>query len=270
MKNGRLMMRTGEYADRDYWNQYWEKEKREGKEEVSFYFSDLIEHSICWDGLKTYMEIGGAPGSVMAFMNKRYGLHVSAVDFTDKRRVAAFLHTHGVRDYRIYEEDFRVFDSESHTKEYDIVASWGFIEHFRRKVAAKFIEKQKIMVSDNGYLIVELPNIRRGMWLVYLLFNRNLIKIHNLKTMDLPWLIRQVLRGNKFKIVYASYYFTMNPQNEFFLKHKVLGNICKGYVKFFNRNHVSETIKRWFFPYIVIIARRVGEEKRTKQGEFRK
>ena len=249
---------------------YWEKEKREGERKISFYFSDLMDQSICWDGLKSYMEIGGAPGSVMAFMSQRYGLDVSAVDFTDKRRMEALLYAQGVTGYQIYEEDFQAFDSKSHSKEYDIVASWGFVEHFSRKVTARFIEKQKMMVADNGYLIVELPNIRKGIWLIYRIFNRDLIKIHNLRIMDLPWLRRCVLRGNEFKLVYASYYFAMNPQNEFFIKHRILGKICERAVKFFNRHHFSEPFKKWFFPYIVIIARREKGEEKPEQGAFRK
>ncbi len=263
-------MGTDGYTGKEYWDQYWKKEKRGKGEKEDFYFSDLMNHYICWDSVKSYLEVGGAPGTIMAFMNQQHGLRVASIDFTEKDRIEELLKARNVKDYQIYQEDFRTFDSKSHRKKYDMVASWGFIEHFKRRDTAKFIEKQKQMVSDNGYLIVELPNIRRVIWLIYYIFNRDLIRIHNLKIMDLPWLRKQVLRGDEFKIIYSSYYFTMNPQNEYFVNHRFLKKLCKRAVEFFNKCHCSEKIKRYFFPYIVIIARRRGAAEGMKQEALKR
>lgn len=241
------------YTDKDYWEHYWDEESRE---DVEFYFDELLDRYIPWEDLASYMEIGGAPGSVMTHMYKAHGLTVATVDFTDSKRIIDFLNVHGVEKYSVYQSDFINFDIMSHYKKYNMVASWGVVEHFGKKVTAKFIEKQKHMVSDNGYLVVELPNIRKVLWLVYWIFNRKLIKIHNLKIMDLLWLKKCVTKDNKFELLYASYYFTMNPQNEFFVKHRRLRKICEKIVSFFSSSSLSNNIKKWFFPYIVIIARR--------------
>lgn len=241
------------YTDKDYWEQYWNEEIRK---ETEFYFDELIDKYISWKDINSYMEIGGAPGSVMTHMYKIHGLSVSTVDFTESERIIEFLNVHGVEKYSVFQSDFMKFDIVPHCKKYDIVASWGFIEHFERKVAAKFIEKQKQMVSEKGYLVIELPNIRKVFWLVYWIFNRELIKIHNLEIMDLSWLKKCVTKDGKFELLYASYYFTMNPQNEFFVEHKRIGRICKWIVCFFGRRSFSDHVKKWFFPYIIIIARR--------------
>lgn len=253
-------MRKHGYTDKDYWEKYWDKEERD----IQFYFDKLLDQYISWKDVSSYMEVGGAPGSIMAFMSKEHGLSVSTVDFTEKARISEFLKSHGVKDFNVFQDDFLTFNIDSHCKKYDIVASWGFVEHFKKKTTARFIEKQKDMVSEDGYLIVELPNIRRAFWLVYWIFNRKVIKIHNLAVMDLPWLKQCVNGGGKFDLLYASYYFTMNSRNEFFERHKFLGKVCEKLVRFFQDRNFNDNMKKWFFPYIVIIAKR----RREGQGRY--
>ena len=241
------------YTNKDYWEKYWDEEIRR---ETIFYFDELLDRYIPWKELSSYMEIGGAPGSVMAHMYKMHGLSVATVDFTDRKRIIDFLNAYGVEKYNVYQSDFIKFDTISHYKKYSMVASWGFVEHFEKEVTAKFIEKQKSMVSNNGYLVVELPNIRKFFWLVLYVFNHEVIKTHNLKIMDLSWLKQCVTKGNEFELLYSSYYFTMNPQNEFFVKHKRLRKICERIVYYFSNTSFSDNVKKWFCPYIVIIAKR--------------
>lgn len=240
------------YTDSDYWNQYWNEEKRS---DITFYFNEIINGYIDWPRVKTYMEIGGAPGSVMTYLYHRYGLLVSTIDFTEFEITDSFLKNHDVRDYEIINSDFLTLDIGK-LKKYDIVASWGFVEHFSKEICNQIIEKKKEMVSDNGYLIIELPNIRKLFWLVYFLFNRKLIKIHNLKIMDLKYLKKCVRQGNKFEIIYAGYDMTMNENNEYFDTHKIQKKLCLKLVEVLRNIHISNSIKRWFFPYIVIIAKK--------------
>lgn len=241
------------YTDKQYWNQYWNLESRK---DINFYFSDLIDQYITWNNLRNYMEIGGAPGNIMAYMYKKHGLKVSTVDFTEKKRIEDYLKSQQVENYSIYCEDFQAFNIHPHHEKYDLVASWGFIEHFSRQTAAKFLKKQKMMVANNGYLIVELPNIRKVMWLIYKIFNRKLLQIHNLKIMDLSWLKEQITADAEFELLYASFYFSINIQNEWFVKHQKLRKVCEQIASFFRTRNISPTIKRWFYPYIVIIARK--------------
>lgn len=44
------------------------------------------------------------------------------------------------------------------------------------------------MVGEEGDFIIGLPSILKAMWLIYWIFNRKMIKIHNLKIVDLEWL----------------------------------------------------------------------------------
>lgn len=243
-----------EYTDKEFWNNYWKNENRD--KDDGFYFDKIISKTIDFNITNTYLEVGGAPGSIMKHIQEKYGLDVSTIDFSDKSITENYLHDAGVKNYHIYEEDFSKFDVRSLHQKYDIVASWGFIEHFSRKMSSLFIKKQKYLVEKEGYLIVELPNIRRLMWLIYFIFNRDLIKIHNLKIMDIKWLRNEVLRGGKFSMLYSGYYFAMNPENEFFMHHKVLEGFCKRLVDRFQEAKMPETMKSFFYPYIILIAKK--------------
>lgn len=242
-----------EYTSKEYWESYWENEQRGN---IQFYFDELMNQYISWESVNSYMEIGGAPGSVMAYMSKKHNLVVSTVDFTDEDRITRLLSSRGIENFCIYQDDFLTMDIEAIKHKFDIVASWGFIEHFKRKAVVRIVNKQKDLVSENGYLVVELPNIRKVFWLIYRIFNKDMIKIHNLKIMDLEWLKRLVTYDGRFELLYASYYFTMNPQNEYFVKHRLFAKICGSIVRFFNKRKVSDNVKRWFYPYIVIIGKR--------------
>ncbi len=255
------------YTDQNYWNNYWDNENRDN---YNFYFSELLDKYIAWDRVGSYMEIGGAPGSILAYMRNEHGLKVATVDFTDRNRIISHLHSFGVDDALVICEDFAYFDSDKYKKQFDIVASWGFVEHFEKDITDQFISKKKNMVADDGYLIVELPNIRKLIWLGYWLFNRKLIGIHNLKVMDLEWIRNKVVEDGTFEVLYASYYFAMNEQNEFFIMHPSICTLCKKIVDLFKNGKVKNSIRRWFYPYIVVIAKKRTSNDIEKHDAFKK
>lgn len=240
------------YTDKSYWNKYWDKEKREN---IQFYFDVLLDQYIVWENVKSYMEVGGAPGSIMAYMYRKHNLKVFTIDFSERERIENYLDYQQIKDYYIYTQDFQSFSTNENKEKYDIVASWGFIEHFEKDITTNFIEKKKQMVSEGGYLIVELPNIRKFIWFLYWIFNRKLIGIHNLKIMDLDYLKSEILKDEKYDLLFGSYFFAINKQNDFFQKHKKLCSICEKMMIYFREHNVNDKVKKWFFPYIVLIAK---------------
>lgn len=249
-----------EYSNKQFWDQYWREEKRNGYE---FLFSDIVDRFINWKNVKNYMEIGGAPGTIMSYMYHVHKLDVSTVDFCNPQILSDLLDGNNIKEYQIYNEDFSKFDTSLHYKKYDLVASWGFVEHFKLKESGRFIQKHKDMVADNGYLIVELPNIRGFNWLIYRVLNNNLLKIHNIKTMDLKFLREEIEKGGKFEILYGNYYLTSfleySSANEFFDRHKIIKKIIGTLKDIFASIHVNNIPNRFFSPYIVFIARRIEE-----------
>lgn len=247
-----------EYSNKQFWDDYWTNEKRSGFE---FLFSTLVDKYVDWNKIKNYMEIGGAPGSIMSYMFHVHRLDVSTVDFCNRKILSDFLEKNEIKNYKIYNENFMYFDVGPHQKKYDMVASWGVVEHFALEETYQFIQKQKTMVSSDGYLIVELPNIRGFNWLLYRLMNNDLLKIHNIKTMDLSFLRQSIECDKKFKILYGNYYLTSfleySSTNEFFYKHRFIKLIFSFLKRIFAVLHLNNISNRFFSPYIVFIAKRV-------------
>lgn len=242
--------------NKDFWNEYWKKETRRQEE---FMFADLLNKYLEWDMISTYMEIGGAPGSIMSYMVKYHGIDVFTVDFCNKKIIEEFMESAQVKKYKIYDEDFETFDVKEHINRYDCVASWGFIEHFDIELTSQFIKKHKEMVSKNGYLIIELPNIRKFNWLIYKIFDKELLSIHNIKAMDLNYLRREI-NDDEFELLYGNYYLTSfleyNSSNVFFANHRIIKYIFNFFKEIGKKLHLSNIPNRFFSPYIIFIARR--------------
>ena len=158
-KQSGIALMSKAFSNKTFWDKYWEAEKRSG---YDFLFHKIVDKYIDWGRVRDYMEIGGAPGTIMSYMFHVHKLEVSTVDFCNPEILSELLERNKVRNYRIYNEDFSEFDVSPHSRKYDLVASWGFVEHFGLEDANGFIQKHKEMVSEGGYLIVELPNIRGG------------------------------------------------------------------------------------------------------------
>lgn len=88
-------------------------------------------------------------------------------------------------------------------RKYDLVASFGFIEHFDNY--EEVFLQQCNMVNDHGILLVQFPNFR-GLIQNYLhkLFDRDNLNNHVLPSMNLKR-YRELLPSD-FEIIYCAYY----------------------------------------------------------------
>jgi hypothetical protein len=246
-----------EWSNKEFWSKYWEKEKPTTTE---FTFSKIVEKYINFNTISSYMEIGGAPGAIVTYIHNKYKLKCSIIDYVDKKYTENILKENNVTNYCIYEEDFINFNPSRHKHKYGLVASWGFIEHFDKSVCKKIIQKQKELVEENGYLLIELPNIRKFNWLIYRICNYELLKIHNLDIMDLSFIQEEVSINNEFEILYCDYYLTsfffFNSSSEFFDRHNLLKKIFKSINKLAQFLHFDNIRTKFFSPYIVLIAKK--------------
>lgn len=245
-------------SDKKFWDEYWNNEKRVV---TDFGFSKVMESFIDFKKVKSYMEIGGAPGVIMTYIHNKYNVEVSAIDFVNKSYIENVMKENNITNYHVYEADFTEFDTESHTKKYDLVASWGFVEHFEINTCKNIIEKQKNLVEKNGYLIIELPNIRKFNWLLYRIFNKKLLDIHNMETMSIPFLREQILKNDDYKLLYGNYYLTCflgyNSSSDYLKKHMILKNLFVTMQNLMKKLKIDNIQNQTFSPYILMIAKRI-------------
>lgn len=242
-------------SDKNYWDKEWEIETRKYQK---FVFRELVEKFIPKGG--TYFEVGCAPGSIMCYFSKVLGYRVSGIDYSSPEVIENYLKSNEVTDFKLYVDDFTTVEIK---EKYDVVASYGFIEHFDKY--KEIIQRHKELVNENGYLILELPNLRKFNWLIYKIVNPKLLNMHNLDIMNLKKL-REGL-GEGFEIKYLNYYkssfLSFNDENAELDKNRALK------VAFLSLKWLMEKLKldnipnRFFSPYIVLIARKHGstEEK---------
>ena len=131
------------------------------------------------------LEIGSAPGHHLTKLHRRYGYDVCGIEYSDKgaelnRRVFA---AHGLPTDAVIQADF--FDQallDRFHERFDVVISRGFIEHFGnpRLVVNRHVD----LLAPGGTLVVTIPNLRGLNRALTMIFQPDLLKIHNLDIMS--------------------------------------------------------------------------------------
>lgn len=139
------------------------------------------------------IEIGSAPGRHLVRMRDRLGCEVRGLEYSPEGAAANrnIFKAAGIDPGHVIEAD--LFDDgplERYAGQFDIVMSRGFIEHFDDPSDA--IERHLHLLRPGGRLVVSIPNMRGANYLQALLFNRQLIPIHN----------REIMRMDNFRSLF--------------------------------------------------------------------
>jgi SAM-dependent methyltransferase len=205
------------------------------------------------------LEIGCYPGRFLYYFSKEFGYRVSGVDFLPETvELPARLAESGVKA-EIFVSDFFSFQPG---KRYDVVFSYGFVEHFSNW--QEVLQRHLDLLKPEGTLVIEMPNFRRGQYWLRRLIDPNFAAGHSLEVMDLKiW--KKALREKGLEVLYCGYLLTfgiwidassraVKGRNKlaraFFLcaaaMHKIIAWLKIDYPN------------RYFSPYIAIIAKNVG------------
>jgi SAM-dependent methyltransferase len=189
-------------VDQEYWDALYENQQVRYDPNADVLFCELFDRFLKPGG--TCFEVGCYPGNFLIHLGRRFGYEVSGIDATPfvLTRMPARIHQHGVKVGRFYQGDFLQFQSPGL---FDVVCSFGFIEHFRN--FEEVIDKHISMVAPGGTLIISCPNFRYLQYVFHRLLDPINLKRHVLEAMDLdPW--RTVLEKRGMEILYHGYYRT--------------------------------------------------------------
>lgn len=233
-------------TNREFWVQYWKN-----------YEYEKIPSRVVFNGYvpllknkQSFIEIGGFPGINAAYFYKNVCENITLLDYyIDKNMVSKLEEYNNIPAGTIQciEADFFNFDTD---KQYDIVFSIGFIEHFDD--TKDVIERHVRLLSDEGNLLIVLPNFRGLNGLVQYLFDRKNFKVHNLNSMKIDVLkkITEELGLKKTTVTY-----TRKPMLWLEPKPTRGNKIAKKIIKFFSYAIKIFPIKcRLLSPYIIIFA----------------
>lgn len=243
-------------SDKEYWDKEWSVEDRTNYNK--FIFSNLLVKFLPFGHhTKQFIEIGCAPGSIMTYFHHEMGYEVSGVDYSSKEIIDSYLQSQGIQNYHLYFGDFNQMEIN---ERFDVVSSFGLIEHFNNY--SEIIDKHKQLVNPGGYLVLEMPNLRFFNWLMYRLLNPKLLRMHNLKVMSKNAL-KQAVADNEFEILFNNYYKSCflfyNEDNPELDRYPFFKKLFIGMKRTLSFLRLEDVPNRYFSPYMVLIAKRKGQ-----------
>jgi len=126
-------------------------------------------------GMKEILEVGCAPGRYLVYFAKEFNYSVSGIDFSEEGIAITDrnLYEHGVAGTVMF-GDFLVHEF---TKQYDIVFSAGFIEHFSDPVS--IVRKMYEITKPGGIVLATIPNFGGLLGVSRKFFDLEVYKVHN-------------------------------------------------------------------------------------------
>jgi SAM-dependent methyltransferase len=242
-------------TDRGYWEQHWRSERKSGDRD---HILDALLRRHLPPGPGDYLEVGCAPGASLAYFQRRFGYRVTGVDFVGADLVRATLAEAGVPagEYRVVEADFLRWEC---AERFDVVASFGFVEHFADPAAV--VRRHARFVRPGGMLVLEVPNLRYFNGLLYALLQPRVLALHNRAAMSPRALAAPLVAGGEFEIVHADYhglsFLDFDERNPLLARRPWLLRAVRA-----ARRGLAWALPRrptaLLSPYIVVIARRLA------------
>lgn len=166
-------------TDRSYWENYWSNYQFKVIPDRVFFYKELIRLK----GAKSFIEIGGFPGEIATLFYKQICQNVTILDYyIDQSIINKVEEINGLQPnvIKCIETDF--FNYRGNIT-YDIVFSYGFVEHFAD--TEDVLKKHVQLISTGGRLLVLIPNFRGLNGLIQYCFDKETYNVHNLNSMDI-------------------------------------------------------------------------------------
>ena len=210
-------------TEKSYWDSNYETKNTKPKEVPKDHpiRKWISSHLVSVDN-KNCIEIGCYPGRFLTMFGE-LGYELNGIDYTERvDQVPTWLKSEGYKVGEFYYEDFFKWNS---SKQYDLVYSLGFIEHFTE--FKDVIKSHCDMVANNGYLILEVPNfIGRFQFWIHSKFDKENLNRHHVPAMDISdWL--PVLEENGFEIIDSRYFGSFH----FWVEHEERSFFQRGCLK---------------------------------------
>ena len=174
-------------TDRTFWQSFWESKK-----DLIFYlkpnyvFGDILAKTTKEKNIKNAIELGGFPGYYATYLKKYQHLDTTLFDyFIHEGIINQLLEKNGLKpgEINIIEADLFAYQPE---KLYDMVLSFGLIEHFND--TKSIIKTHLQFLKPGGVLFITLPNFKGVNGWIQKNFDKDNYDKHNINSMDLQLL----------------------------------------------------------------------------------
>jgi hypothetical protein len=145
--------------------------------------------------------LGCAPGICTAALVHDSNWNISGIDLSDKADVFVETLAQVDKQVNLYKFDLLL---DSLDKKFDVVASFGLIEHFSDESLDQILQNHDHYLQSKGTLIIEVPNFNGFQYFWHKLFDSSDLKIHNLEIMS-PIVISEFYRKLGYEITFCDY-----------------------------------------------------------------
>jgi SAM-dependent methyltransferase len=166
-------------------------------------FSDIFRQYLRPDPSQSVLEIGCAGGLFLAYLTRKFGYEPHGIDYSDAiEHTRALFRFNTLAEPHLTQADF--FSWEPGRK-FDVVCSFGFVEHFRNP--GEVVRRHCDLLAPGGTLIITVPNFRLVQYVYHRLIEPDILALHNLKVMR-PAFFRSALADTPLEIRHLAYYGT--------------------------------------------------------------
>ena len=189
----------GSITKEEYWDKHWEKTIFEIAPK-NHPLRQWIEKEIPSTTTASCIEIGCYPGKFLSIFGEK-GYELNGIDlFSGVSSLSDWLKNRGYRCGDFYEADFINFAPAT---SYDLVCSFGFIEHFKNW--SEILDKHLKLLKSGGKIIIDVPNLNSpAYYYFYKLFEPKVIESHVSSSMDLGAIKSELIKKG-CQINYAGY-----------------------------------------------------------------
>jgi SAM-dependent methyltransferase len=187
------------------------------------------------------------------------GLEVGGIEYSEAGAAATIknLHILGVKSDHLISGDFFLVKPN---KQYDVVMSFGFIEHFDD--VDNVVKKHLDWLKPGGVLILGIPNFSGLNGLIQSILDRDILDKHNLDIMNLNF-FNEIEKRVGLEKIFVDYIGSFEPALaipkyrignliQFFVRCILFGVRILRQVKFFDRFN-----SKFFSSYILAVYRKV-------------
>jgi SAM-dependent methyltransferase len=196
-------------TENSFWENYWKKIKLPSEVDLRFSFDRCLSQALAdyFPQTGTVFEVGCAPGKWLAFAAKKFGLHPSGIEYSQGGIAATKRNFHmlNISYGSLIAADFF---KTSPDKLYDVVMSFGFIEHFDD--VDHVVKMHLSWLKPGGILILGIPNFSGLNGVVQSILDKDILDKHNLNIMNLAYFEQLT---NKFNIepLFIDYICSFEP-----------------------------------------------------------
>jgi SAM-dependent methyltransferase len=196
----------------------------------------------------SFIEIGGFPGFFSIYFKKYFNYDVHLLDYIIIPEILLEMErVNKLPEGSINQIKTDFFDYETN-KKFDVVFSYGFIEHFED--TKRVVQRHVNLLTENGKLVIVLPNLRGMSGWFLKLTDPTLYKKHNIKCMDVNFL-KDVCQEIGLRNVEVGFYG--KPHIWINASSPIDSKIVRFFVKYFNGLSQRIPKKNYFLSPLIYI-----------------